>query len=70
MRITLTKHDAARRTLGRLIRAYHEDKLEESKFRAMVYGFNALLAYYKLEADLRIEDELNDIREHVGLPRK
>ena len=54
-------HNAARLTLARLIRCYHRDELEETKFRAMVYGFNTMLSYFKHAADLRIEDRLDEI---------
>jgi hypothetical protein len=67
MRLTLSKHDSARRTLGRLIRAFHADDIDEAKFRAMVYGFNALLAYFKLDAELDIEARLEAIEKALEL---
>ena len=67
MRLTLHTHDAARRTLGRLMRAHYNDEIEESKFRAMVYSFNALLAFFKLDAELDIEARLEAIEKALEI---
>ena len=67
MRLTLHTHDSARRSLGRLLRLFHNDDIDEGKFRAMVYGFNALLAYFKLDAELDIEARLEAIEKALEL---
>ncbi|MAG13622.1 MAG: hypothetical protein CMN78_03385 [Spirochaetales bacterium] len=59
-------HDHARRTLARLMRAYHADELDEKKFRAMIYGFATLLGYFKHAADLRIEERLEAIEDQLS----
>ena len=33
----------------------------------MAYLLNGVLAYWKLQADLRLEDEIAELREYVGL---
>ena len=65
----MTTHEAARRTLSTLIRAFHRDEIEEGKFRALVYSFNCLLAYFKFSADIEIEERLDRIEEALGARR-
>ena len=64
-RLPMNGHDAARRTLARLIRAFHQDELDEKKFRALVYGFGTLLSYFKHSADLEIESRLEALEEQL-----
>ena len=69
MRLTLHTHDSARRTLGRLIRAFHKDEIDEAKFRATVYAFNSLLAFFKLDAELGIEERLERIEQALEIQK-
>jgi len=53
----------ARRALCRALKDLEDGKVEDlNRFRAVCYGFNVLLQYFKLEADTRIEAQLEHIR--------
>jgi hypothetical protein len=49
------------------MRAFHKDEIDEAKFRAMVYAFNSLLAFFKLDAELDIEARLEAIEKALEL---
>lgn len=66
MRLNMRDHNAARLTLGRLIRSYHAGELESQTFRDLVYGFNTMLSYFKHAADLAIEDRLTAIEDSLS----
>ena len=65
-RLPMKTHDHARRTLARLMRAYHNGELESKKFRDLVYGLTTMLAYFKHAADLRIEERLEAIEDQLS----
>ena len=63
-KLHLHNHQAARRTLARLLRVFHSNpRANIPRFRAEVYGLNCLLSYFQLEADLEIEKRLEDLEE-------
>ena len=66
-RLPMKSHDEARRTLSRLIRAFHAGEIEESKFRVLVYAFSALLSYFKHSADVEIEKRLDELEQRMGV---
>ena len=68
-RLPLNNHKNARQTLARLIREYYHDEVPEEKMRAITYALNCLLGYFKLEADLRIEERLDAIEEQLQQDR-
>ena len=68
-RIGTKDHNAARLSLARLIRSFHRGELKEDKFRALIYGMNCLLGYFKLAADIRIEDRLDAIEDQLSEKR-
>ena len=54
---------SARRALCRHLKALEDGTVEDlGHFRAVCYGFATLLQYFKLEADTRIEAQLEHIR--------
>jgi hypothetical protein len=55
----------ARRTLARIIRLYDTGELAEQKYRALIYGLSHLLAFFKHEDDLRIEERISRIEEAI-----
>jgi hypothetical protein len=57
---------AARRSLARLVREYYFGNVEEARYRGTVYGLNALLAYYRLDAELSLETRLSAIEAAIG----
>jgi hypothetical protein len=59
-------HNAARLTLGRLIRQYHAGELESQTFRDLVYSFNVLLSFFKHASDLEIESRLTAIEDRLS----
>ena len=65
-RLPMKTHDHARRTLARMIRAYHNGELESQKFRDLVYGLSTMLAYFKHAADLKIEERLQAIEDAIA----
>lgn len=61
MRLRLNNFSAAKATYQRVLRAYAEDKMPDQKARTMCYLFTGLLAYFRHEADLRLEERLDKI---------
>ena len=60
----------ARRTLARIVRLFDNGELAEQKYRALIYGLSHLLAYFKHEDDLRIEERISRSEEAIqGAPR-
>lgn len=64
---SLRSYNEAKNQLSRLIKAYHLGKLDSSTFRSLVYGFSALLQYFKLEKDLEIEERLDKIEKALEI---
>ncbi len=62
-RLGMRDHNAARLTLGRLIRMRLAGEISTELFRDLVYGLNLMLGFFKHGADLRIEDRLDQIEE-------
>ena len=60
-RLLLNTPKAARLTLARLMRKYLSGDLTRDKFRDAVYGMHGILAFFKHEADMQIEDRLEEI---------
>ena len=66
-RMPLNTHNNARRTLARFIKEYHRDEIDRVKFRDIVYAMSHLLGYFKLDAELSIEDRLERIEQALEL---
>ena len=65
-RLNTKDHNAARLSLGRLIRQYSKgDEIPSQQFRDLIYAMNTLLAYFKLDSDLRIEERLDVIEDAI-----
>lgn len=60
-RLLIGDTEAARKSLGRIMRAYLSGGLPRDIFRDLCYSFSVLLGYFKQEADQRIEDRLDAI---------
>jgi hypothetical protein len=69
-RVPLRTHDSARRTLASFIRAYRRGELDKDLYRGLVYGMSALLGYFKLESDLRIEERLDAVEAAIAEAKK
>ncbi len=65
MRLGTKNHNSARQTLGRLIRSYHRGEMDSQTFRDLIYGMNAMLAYYRFDADLEIAKRLEIVEEAI-----
>ena len=63
VRLTLNTLENSRRTLGRILREFHNGKMEERKFRAIMYGLGKFLEYWKLEKELDLEKRIQAIEE-------
>ena len=64
MKLKLNNLENSRKSLARVLRDYANDEMEEKKARTMSYLFSAFLQYWKLEADLDIEERLAAIEQH------
>ena len=67
-RCTNPDHVACRKELYELIWDYREgtnDKLTDSIFRGVVYGYAQLLGYFKHELDQVIREEIEDIKTDI-----
>jgi len=59
--LRLNSAEATRRSLARVVRLYDRGEIPDWRYRGLVYGINSLLGYWKLEADLRIEERLDEL---------
>ena len=64
-RINTKTHNTARISLGRLIRSFQHGEVTEKDFRALVYGMNCLLGFYRLDCELEIEKRLEAIEDQL-----
>ena len=64
-RLPMKTHGQTRNTLSRLIRAYHRNEIEDSKFRGIVHALNVLLGYWKLEKEMDIETRIEALEDLV-----
>jgi hypothetical protein len=55
----------SRRTLASIIREFHKGKIDETTFRALVYGMSKLLEYFRIEKELQIEERLDAIEDRL-----
>ena len=61
-------HNAARKALARLLRDFEagtwgdKDGEDTARFKALTQAFNVLLGFYRHQDDVRIEEEIADIR--------
>ena len=63
-RINTATHEKARLSLGRLIRQYSQgDEIESQTFRDIIYAMNTLLSYFKLDAEIQIEERLTALED-------
>ena len=65
--LRLNTLENTKRSYNRIIRAYQHEEIDASRARTLAYMLNGVLAYWKLQADLRLEDEIAELREYVGL---
>jgi len=64
-RLGLSTITSSRRSLARLIRQYHTGKLDGSRAKVYAYLLSNLLAFFKLETDLRIEERIETIERRL-----
>lgn len=64
-RLTLNSIPNTRRTLSRIIRARAAGKLTDSTYRSLVWGLGGLLAYWRLESDLSVEERLDRLESRL-----
>jgi len=70
-KLWLNSLENSRRTLARMIRAYHRDKNPDSqRFRAEVYAMKALAQFFELERDQEILERVEAIEAMLEDPMK
>ena len=65
IRLPMKDHEAARRSLARIIRKYYCNELETPKFRGLVYGFATLLQYFRLDLDVETGAKLDEVLDAI-----
>jgi hypothetical protein len=61
----LDRINEARNQLSRIIRSYSRGDLDRVKYRDLVYGLSALLAFQRAELDQELEKRLDAIEEKL-----
>ena len=51
----------ARQAVADLINARNDEMVEDAKYRSLVWGLSQLLAFFRLEKDLQIEERLDEL---------
>lgn len=54
---------SCRQTLARLVREYSRGKIEEGPFKTLTWGVSQLIAWWKLETELQIEERVKRLEE-------
>ena len=67
--LRLNTLENSRKTYNRVARAYLAGEIDTEKARGLGYLLNGILQYWKLEADLRIEERLDAIEEQLQQDR-
>jgi hypothetical protein len=62
----LSTLEGSRKTYSRIIEAYAAGSISEQKARCLGYLMSNFLPYWRLEQDLRIEEDLEKIKDHLG----
>ena len=65
-RMRLSTVTSSRQTLARVIRAFNAGDLSESDARTLRYLLDGLLGFFKHEADLRIEERIEEIEKRLA----
>ena len=60
-RLILNTLAGSRKTLSRILRDFHDDKLERGKYRDLIYGFSCLLGFWKVDALSELESRIKEI---------
>lgn len=61
IRLNLDTLEDSRKTYCRLIRLRGRNKIEDAKYKSLIYGMTGLLGFWKLEKELDIERRLESI---------
>jgi hypothetical protein len=59
--LRLNSLENSRKSLSRVIRAYYSGDVPENQYRALVYGLDKLLAYWKEESTEALEKRIKNI---------
>jgi hypothetical protein len=65
-RINASSHAKARVSLGRLIRERQRGDIDSATFRDLIYSMNLLLGFFKLDAEIQIEERLTKIEDEIA----
>ena len=65
-RLILNNIKNARLSFGRVIRAYLRGDITREEYRDIVYGLSHYLGYLKVEIDLDLEQEIEEIKAMMG----
>ena len=63
--LRLTNISSARKSFAGVLRAYHDEEIDETRAKAYAYLFSQLLAFLKAEADADIEARLTALEERL-----
>ena len=55
-----------RETFGRITKAYAAGECSESQSRTIAYLLSQMLSYWRLEADLRIQEDIDQIKAQLA----
>ena len=66
MQLRLNTLENCRNSYARILREYMTDQLDDQKARTAAYLLNGMLQYWRLEADLRIEQRISAIEERIN----
>ena len=65
-RLPLNNLTNSRKTLSRLIRLFDQDEIPEGKYRALIYGFSCLLAFFKAETEQEVISRIEALEIRVS----
>lgn len=66
MKLQLNHAKNARASLARVIRRYAAGEIDHTQYKGLIYGFSALLAYYKHETDQEILKRIEDMEKQLA----
>ena len=68
--LRLNTLENSRKSYARILRAYLRDEIPTEKARALGYLMTGFLQYWRLEADLRIEERLQAIEDQLNAQKR
>ena len=67
LKLRLNTPENCRKSLARIIRERGRNEIPDADYKSIIYGLSTLLSYWKLESELSIEKDLEEIKTDIEI---